>query len=102
MVFLIQKAQNKDSMAIQLKLNELVASHEYASNRLIDVEDLSEKELRVLHNYYLELSMMCRKEESLLMTHSIEEARDNHTIKRHNRKKLSRLADIIQQGEEPV
>src|SRR4051812_35359908 len=55
MVFLIQKAQNKDSMAIQLKLNELVASSEFASNRLIDVEDLSEKELQVLHNYYQQL-----------------------------------------------
>src|SRR5688572_18088956 len=36
MVFLIQKSQNKDSLAIQLKLNELVASHEFASNRLVN------------------------------------------------------------------
>ena len=39
MVFLIQKSQNKDSLAIQLKLNELVAAHELASNRLVNVED---------------------------------------------------------------
>ncbi|NMH26790.1 low affinity iron permease family protein [Flavobacterium silvaticum] len=102
MVFLIQKSQNKDSMAIQLKLNELVASHEYASNRLIDVEDLSEKELLVLHNYYLELSKMCQKEDSLLMTHSIDEAKDNHTIKRHSRKKLAKLADDIEEGKEEI
>ena len=52
MVFLIQRAQNKDSMAIQLKLNELVAAVEGASNRLIDVEDLSEEELVALHRFY--------------------------------------------------
>ena len=42
MVFLIQRAQNKDSLAIQLKLNELVAGVTGASNRLIDIEDLDE------------------------------------------------------------
>ena len=47
MVFLIQKAQNKDSMAIQLKLNELVAAHEFASNRLVNIENISEEELKV-------------------------------------------------------
>ena len=45
MVFLIQRTQNKDSLAIQLKLNEIVAAIPGASNRLIDVEDLSEDEL---------------------------------------------------------
>ena len=42
MVFLIQKSQNKESIAVQLKLNELVAAQEYASNRLVDVEDMTE------------------------------------------------------------
>jgi low affinity Fe/Cu permease len=45
MVFIIQQSQNKDTMALQLKLNELIAAHEGASNRLIDSEDLSEEEL---------------------------------------------------------
>src|SRR5688500_19144540 len=45
MVFLIQRAQNKDAIAIHLKLNEIVAAMEGASNRLIDVEDLSEAEI---------------------------------------------------------
>ena len=45
MVFLIQRGQNKDSMAIQIKLNEIIASIKGASNRLIDVENLSEKDL---------------------------------------------------------
>ena len=56
MVFLIQKAQNKDSLAIQLKLNELVAAHESASNRLVDIENMTEEELRVIQKYYNKLS----------------------------------------------
>jgi low affinity Fe/Cu permease len=55
MVFLIQRAQNKDALAIHLKLNEIVAAMEGASNRLIDVEDLSEAEIGALHNYYRKL-----------------------------------------------
>jgi low affinity Fe/Cu permease len=55
MVFLIQRAQNKESRAIQLKLNEVVASHEGASNRLVGAEELSEDDLRVLHERYLRL-----------------------------------------------
>src|SRR3954449_4630491 len=56
MVFLIQKSQNKDSLAIQLKLNELVAAHEFASNRLVNVENMSEDELKVIRKYYSQLS----------------------------------------------
>jgi low affinity Fe/Cu permease len=55
MVFLIQRAQNKESRAIQLKLNEVVAAHAGASNRLVGAEDLSEDELRALHERYLRL-----------------------------------------------
>ena len=56
MVFLIQKSQNKDSLAIQLKLNELIAAHEFASNRLVNVENMTEDELRIIHKYYSKLS----------------------------------------------
>src|ERR1700730_3926165 len=52
MVFLIQRAQNKDALAVQLKLNEIVAALEGASNRLISVEDLTNEELRVLRAHY--------------------------------------------------
>src|SRR5689334_15959601 len=48
MVFLIQKAQNKDALAIQLKLNELVAAHEFASNRLVDIENIPEEDLKII------------------------------------------------------
>ncbi len=81
MVFIIQKAQNKDSLAIQLKLNELVASHEYASNRLVDVEGMTEEEMLVIQKYYTYLSKLSQKEESLQSSHSIDEAKDQHELK---------------------
>src|SRR5262245_31007488 len=55
MVFLIQRTQNKDSRAIHLKLNELVAAMRGASNRLINAENLTEEELETLHAYYFKL-----------------------------------------------
>ena len=81
MVFLIQRTQNKDSMAIQLKLNELIASTEGASNRLIEVEELSEEELKILKKYFLKLSSMVEKEKNLKESHSIEEAEVRHKNK---------------------
>ena len=86
MVFLIQRAQNKDSLAIHLKLNEIVAATSGASNRLVDVESLSEKELAQLHRFYSELAMLCRKEVDLLHSHSVEEARQRHAVKHPIRK----------------
>ena len=81
MVFLIQKSQNKDALAIQLKLNELVASHKFASNRLVDVENLSEDEMKILQKYYVALSELTKKESSLQQSHSIDEAKDAHKRK---------------------
>ncbi|HEX6718483.1 MAG TPA: low affinity iron permease family protein [Pyrinomonadaceae bacterium] len=81
MVFLIQRAQNKDALAIHLKLNEIVAALEGASNRLIDVEDLSEPEIDALHNYYKRLIELARADDNLTTTHSIEEAATRHGTK---------------------
>ena len=86
MVFLIQRAQNKDALAIQLKLNELVAAIDGASNRLIDIEDLSEEELLALHRYYAQLVRMAKKDNSLTASHSVEEAEARHTVKNRRRK----------------
>lgn len=86
MVFLIQKAQNKDSLAIQLKLNELVASHEYASNRLIDIEEMTEEEMETIKKYYRHLSHLAEKEESLHSSHSIEEAEELQEFKAKKKK----------------
>jgi low affinity Fe/Cu permease len=81
MVFLIQRMQNKDSRALHLKLNELVAALEGPSNRLIDVEDLTEKELETLSVYYRKLAEMAKKEKTLFVSHSIEEAVEMHKAK---------------------
>ncbi|RYY32300.1 MAG: low affinity iron permease family protein [Sphingobacteriaceae bacterium] len=81
MVFLIQKSQNKDSKAIHLKLNELIASHEGASNRMVDLEDLSEDELNNLHKFYEELSDLAEEEDDIHCTHSIDAAMENHSSK---------------------
>lgn len=87
MVFLIQKAQNKDSKAIQIKLNELIASNEKASNRIVDIEDLTEKELDQLHRYYEMLSDYAEKEEDIHQSHSIDAARKNQDNKHEAFKK---------------
>lgn len=86
MVFLIQRAQNKDSLAIQLKLNELVAAMEGASNRLIDVEDLSEEELDTLREHYRALVKMARRDENVTKSHSVEEAEARHRFKSERRR----------------
>jgi low affinity Fe/Cu permease len=74
MVFVIQQSQNKDTMAMQLKLNELIASSAKASNRLIDIEDLTEDELMVLKKFYIKLSALSEKENDLHKSHSLDEA----------------------------
>ena len=86
MVFLIQQTQNKDGLAIQLKLNELVAALEGASNRLISVEDLTGEELRVLHAHYQRLAQMAKEVADTKESHSIEEAERRHEVKtRHGK-----------------
>ena len=81
MVFLIQRSQNKDSLAIQLKLDEIVAAMAGASNRLIGCEDLNEEELRTLHRHYATLVELAKKEVSLTKSHSVEEAEERHERK---------------------
>jgi low affinity Fe/Cu permease len=81
MVFLIQRTQNKDALAIHLKLNEIVAALEGASNRLIDVEDLTEEEIRTLHKHYQKLVAMAKKDLKVTQSHSIEEAESRHQAK---------------------
>ncbi len=68
-------------MAMQLKLNELIASNENASNRLVDIEDLSEDELDLLKSYFIKLAQQIKKDRSLHTTHSVEEAEQRHMHK---------------------
>ncbi|RYY99473.1 MAG: low affinity iron permease family protein [Chitinophagaceae bacterium] len=81
MVFLIQQSQNKDSLALQLKLNELIACEERASNRLIDVEDLSQQELDVLKKFYVKLALLAKDSDDLHTSHSVDDATDVHDAK---------------------
>src|SRR4026209_2149661 len=81
MVFLIQRSQNKDALALHLKLNELVAAMEGASNRLIDIEDLDEQELTLLHRHYATPAAMAKRDLTLTKSHSIEEAEARHQRK---------------------
>jgi low affinity Fe/Cu permease len=81
MVFVIQQSQNKDTVAMQLKLNELIAASPRASNRLVDIEDLSEQELETLKKFYIKLSDLAEKEDNIHKTHSIDEAKSSHTRK---------------------
>ena len=81
MVFLIQRGQNKDALALQLKLNELVAAMKGASNRLVNVEDLSEEELATLHAHYARLAEMAKRDLDLLESHSVDEADARHDLK---------------------
>ncbi len=85
MVFLIQRAQNKSARAVALKLNELIAAVEGASSRLIDTEQMSEAELDHLQEYYREMVRMAKKEGTLTRSHSIEEARVRHEVKKRHR-----------------
>jgi low affinity Fe/Cu permease len=81
MVFLIQRSQNKGAVAIHMKLNELVAATHGASNRLIDIESLSERDLAILHRHYHELALLARGDSDVTQSHSVEEARHRHRRK---------------------
>lgn len=84
MVFVIQQSQNKDTIALQLKLNELIATSSTASNRLVDVEDLTAKELDVLKKFYIKLASLAEEEADIHSTHSIDEATAIHDLKKKN------------------
>ncbi len=62
MVFLIQNAQNRDSAAIQLKLDELIRVSEGAHNSLLDLEELEERELELIRAKYEKLATSARKD----------------------------------------
>ena len=82
MVFLIQRAQNKDSQAVHLKLNELVAAMDGASNRLINIEGLTEQEIQTLHAHYCKLVELAKVDAKLTQSHSVEEASERHEKKK--------------------
>src|SRR6266508_1233823 len=92
MVFLIQRSQNKDAQAVHLKLNEIVAALAGASNRLINVEDLTEEEVRILHQHYERLVAIAKRDGDLRRSHSVEEADTRHSVK--ERREQERRASL--------
>lgn len=87
MVFVIQHAQNKDTVAMHLKMNELIAATKNASNRLINIEDLTDEELQVLKTFYINLAQLSAEQKDLFSTHSLDEAEQKHTEKIQQRGK---------------
>lgn len=87
MVFIIQQTQNKDTIALQLKLNELIASSGLASNNLVSVEDLTTEELEVLKKFYSRLASLAKKEKDIHSSHSIDEAELRHSLKMKQRQR---------------
>jgi len=81
MVFVIQRSQNKEALAVQLKLNEIVAALQGASNRLVNVEDMSEGDLEVLHSHYRSLAEMAKRDLDIRKSHSLDEADERHREK---------------------
>ena len=88
MVFLIQKAQNKESMSVQLKLNELIAATKGASNRLVSVENLTEEELLILQKHYQTMADITKQATDLRQSHSVEEAIKDTAEKLENESEL--------------
>ena len=82
MVFLIQRAQNKENEAVQLKLNELVAAVRGASNRLIDLEEWGEEELNDLQKHYRRLAYLASTDKDLHRSLSVDAAEERHHAKK--------------------
>jgi low affinity Fe/Cu permease len=81
MVFVIQQSQNKDTMALHIKLNELISANKDASNRVVNIEDLTEQELLVLKKFYIRVSDLAEKDKEPYTTHSMDSAHYNQAVK---------------------
>ena len=64
MVFLIQNTQNRDTEALQIKLDELIRAMETANNSLLDLEEMDDKELDRIRDTYTALARMQREREA--------------------------------------
>jgi len=62
MVFLIQSTQNRDTEALQVKLDELIRALGHARNELLDLEELEERDLDELKQTFIELAKKARRD----------------------------------------
>lgn len=99
MVFLIQRAQNKDSRAVHLKLNELVAAVKGASNRLVNAEGMTEEELKNLHEQFSRLAELAAERDELRESHSVEEAAERIKEKLDSKQNSRRAESSASFGE---
>ncbi len=74
MVFLIQNTQNRDAKAIHLKLNELIHAGKHAQNDLIEVEKLSDEELKKLEEHYARIRKECERRRNAGLQESGQDA----------------------------
>jgi low affinity Fe/Cu permease len=81
MIFILQQSQAKDTMSLQLKINELIAATKGASNRVLNIEDMTASELLILKDFYSKLSELSGKGEDLGQSHSVDEAKRNEIFK---------------------
>jgi low affinity Fe/Cu permease len=80
MIFIIQQAQSKDTLSLQIKLNELIAATHGAGNRVLNIEDMTAAELTLLKQFYLKLSDLSEKDGHFGTAHSIDEAKKNEAF----------------------
>ncbi len=90
MVFLIQRSQNKDSIAIHLKLNELIVAQKLASNRVVSIEDINETDLLTLKKFYEHVAKLAENDESVEESHSLKEADISHERKKSTHPKTKK------------
>src|SRR5438132_2107036 len=70
MVFLIQNTQNRDAKAMQLKLDEIIRALKKARNELVDLEDLSDEELKKLEDQFKQLRQKAERDGTQLSRHA--------------------------------
>ena len=81
MVFVIHHSQNKDSLAIPLKVNESIAAEDRIGYRLVDVANLIQAEPETLKRFYITLSDLAGKENDLFSSRTVDEADEAHRKK---------------------
>ena len=86
-IFIIQKSVNRFSAALHLKINELVASHDTASNRIINVEEKTEDEIRDLAKHYSTIAEKVKNGDPMQSSRSIESIIENVVEKEVSSKK---------------
>lgn len=85
MLFLLQRSQSKDTLALQLKLDELIASNPAASNRVLDAEDVSEEELEMFRRHFALLQRLSREASPLTQEDAYRRHEEEQRLRREAR-----------------